>query len=203
MKKKRPPPARGGHRHRGPDGRIAPSSAYATYVKDRYTGFSGDSPRNAPPADLQECSRDLPRRAFAKNRGGTPSLCAPAMHRAPCGPRGRTSCKKDIANLKRPDGGPWGRARLQERATSPGVLSSLFLQQSLTPDRGGPIRLRGRAMRVCKIPDDSSTRSLNPATGLSPTSAAVRGTTALSTLNLSAMRNFVAGGRNPIGPPHL
>ena len=25
--------------------------SYATYVKDRYTGFSGDSPRNAP-ADL-------------------------------------------------------------------------------------------------------------------------------------------------------
>ena len=26
--------------------------SYATYVKDRYTGFSGDSPRNAP-ADLR------------------------------------------------------------------------------------------------------------------------------------------------------
>jgi Methionine synthase II (cobalamin-independent) len=26
--------------------------SYATYVKDRYTGFSGDSPRNAP-ADLK------------------------------------------------------------------------------------------------------------------------------------------------------
>ncbi len=27
--------------------------SYATYVKDRYTGFSGDSPRNAP-ADLKQ-----------------------------------------------------------------------------------------------------------------------------------------------------
>jgi 5-methyltetrahydropteroyltriglutamate--homocysteine methyltransferase len=26
--------------------------SYATYVKDRYTGFGGDSPRNAP-ADLK------------------------------------------------------------------------------------------------------------------------------------------------------
>ena len=31
--------------------------SYATYVKDRYTGFSGDSPRNAP-ADLK-CSHLL------------------------------------------------------------------------------------------------------------------------------------------------
>ena len=42
--------------------------SYATYVKDRYTGFSGDSPRNAP-ADLKQFPSFLERLA---NSGGTP-----------------------------------------------------------------------------------------------------------------------------------
>jgi len=29
--------------------------SYATYVKDRYSGFSGDSPRNAPAAGRGSC----------------------------------------------------------------------------------------------------------------------------------------------------
>ncbi|MDG2374241.1 MAG: epoxyalkane--coenzyme M transferase, partial [Paracoccaceae bacterium] len=42
--------------------------SYATYVKDRYNGFSGDSPRNAP-ADLKMFPGFLERLA---NDGGTP-----------------------------------------------------------------------------------------------------------------------------------
>ena len=43
--------------------------SYATYVKDRYTGFDGDSPRNAP-ADLKKFPSFLERLA---NDGGTPT----------------------------------------------------------------------------------------------------------------------------------
>jgi 5-methyltetrahydropteroyltriglutamate--homocysteine methyltransferase len=47
--------------------------SYATYVKDRYTGFDGDSPRNAP-ADLKKFPSFLERLA---NDGGTPTYSRP------------------------------------------------------------------------------------------------------------------------------
>jgi hypothetical protein len=47
--------------------------SYATYVKDRYTGFDGDSPRNAP-ADLKLFPSFLERLA---NDGGTPKYARP------------------------------------------------------------------------------------------------------------------------------
>ena len=47
--------------------------SYATYVKDRYTGFGGDSPRNAP-ADLKQFPGFLKRLA---NEGGTPQYARP------------------------------------------------------------------------------------------------------------------------------
>ena len=47
--------------------------SYATYVKDRYTGFSGDSPRNAP-ADLKMFPGFLQRLA---KEGGTPQYARP------------------------------------------------------------------------------------------------------------------------------
>ena len=47
--------------------------SYATYVKDRYTGFSGDSPRNAP-ADLKMFPGFLKRLA---DDGGTPQYARP------------------------------------------------------------------------------------------------------------------------------
>ena len=46
---------------------------YATYVKDRYTGFGGDSPRNAP-ADLKQFPAYLERIARS---GGTPQISRP------------------------------------------------------------------------------------------------------------------------------
>ncbi|MFN2307215.1 MAG: epoxyalkane--coenzyme M transferase, partial [Paracoccaceae bacterium] len=47
--------------------------SYATYVKDRYTGFDGDSPRNAP-ADLKRFPTFLDRIA---KEGGTPKYARP------------------------------------------------------------------------------------------------------------------------------
>jgi len=46
---------------------------YATYVKDRYTGFGGDGPRNAP-ADLKQFPAYLERIARS---GGTPKISRP------------------------------------------------------------------------------------------------------------------------------
>jgi 5-methyltetrahydropteroyltriglutamate--homocysteine methyltransferase len=47
--------------------------SYATYVKDRYTGFGGDSPRNAP-EDLKLFPKFLERIA---SDGGTPQYSRP------------------------------------------------------------------------------------------------------------------------------
>ena len=47
--------------------------SYATYVKDRLTGFDGDSPRS-PPADLEDFPNFLRRLA---NTGGTPKYRRP------------------------------------------------------------------------------------------------------------------------------
>lgn len=54
------------------DGEMSKIS-YATYIKDRLTGFAGDSPRN-PPADLQQFPGFLEK--LAKS-GGTPSYKRP------------------------------------------------------------------------------------------------------------------------------
>ncbi len=76
------------------DGEMSKIS-YATYIKDRITGFDGDSDRS-PPSDLEEFPRFLERQASS---GGTPS------YRRPCcvgeitvkdmGPVG-----EDLANLE-------------------------------------------------------------------------------------------------------
>ena len=69
--------------------------SYATYVKDRYTGFDGDSPRNAP-ADLKQFPGFLKRLA---NDGGTPTYARP-MCVGEVKSKGQDELLKDIANLK-------------------------------------------------------------------------------------------------------
>ena len=69
--------------------------SYATYVKDRYTGFAGDSPRNAP-ADLKLFPKFLERLA---SDGGTPKYARP-MCVGEVRPKGQGELEKDIANLK-------------------------------------------------------------------------------------------------------
>ena len=66
--------------------------SYATYVKDRYTGFAGDSPRNAP-ADLKKFPGFLKRLA---DDGGTPQYARP-MCVGEVRSKGQGELQKDIA----------------------------------------------------------------------------------------------------------
>ncbi len=95
--------------------------SYATYVKDRYTGFSGDSPRNAP-ADLKQFPSFLKRLA---DDGGTPQYARP-MCTGEVKSKGQGELTKDIANLKAAMA-EHGAERGFMNAASPGVIS-LFLQ---------------------------------------------------------------------------
>lgn len=69
--------------------------SYATYVKDRYNGFSGDSPRNAP-ADLKMFPGFLERLA---NDGGTPQYARPQCT-GKVSSKDQSELQKDIRNLK-------------------------------------------------------------------------------------------------------
>lgn len=102
--------------------------SYATYVKDRYTGFDGDSPRNAP-ADLKMFPSFLERLA---NDGGTPTYARP-MCVGEVKSKGQGELEKDIANLKDAMA-THGAKRGFMNAASPGVIS-LFLQNDYYPDR--------------------------------------------------------------------
>lgn len=95
--------------------------SYATYVKDRYTGFDGDSPRNAP-ADLKQFPSFLKRLA---DDGGTPQYARP-MCVGEVKSKGQGELQKDIANLKAAMA-HHGVERGFLNAASPGVIS-LFLQ---------------------------------------------------------------------------
>ena len=95
--------------------------SYATYVKDRYTGFGGDSPRNAP-GDLKQFPGFLKRLAEG---GGTPQYARP-MCVGDVNSKGQDELNKDIANLKAGMANN-GVERGFMNAASPGVIS-LFLQ---------------------------------------------------------------------------
>ena len=97
--------------------------SYATYVKDRYTGFSGDSERNAP-ADLLQYPGFLKRIAES---GGTPQYARP-MCTGEVKSKGQGELQKDINNLKSAMASH-GIDRGFMNAASPGVIS-LFLQNS-------------------------------------------------------------------------
>ena len=114
--------------------------SYATYVKDRYTGFDGDSPRNAP-ADLKQFPGFLKRLA---NDGGTPTYARP-MCVGEVKSKGQDELLKDIANLK----AGMNACDVDEgfmNAASPGVIS-LFLQNDFYPDRTAYLAALSDAMR--------------------------------------------------------
>ncbi|MEO9575453.1 MAG: cobalamin-independent methionine synthase II family protein [Tateyamaria sp.] len=115
--------------------------SYATYVKDRYTGFSGDSPRNAP-ADLKQFPGFLKRLA---NEGGTPQYARP-MCRGEVKSRGQGELEKDIANLKAAMA-KHGAPRGFMNAASPGVIS-LFLQNDFYPTRDAYLAALADAMKA-------------------------------------------------------
>ena len=114
--------------------------SYATYVKDRYTGFDGDSPRNAP-ADLKLFPSFLQRLA---DDGGTPTYARP-MCVGEVRSKGQDELNKDIGNLT---------AAMKENgvqrgfmnAASPGVIS-LFLQNDFYATREDYLQALAEAMK--------------------------------------------------------
>lgn len=115
--------------------------SYATYVKDRYTGFSGDSPRNAP-ADLKQFPTFLKRLA---EEGGTPKYARP-MCTGEVRSKGQGELGKDIANLKAAMA-EHGVERGFMNAASPGVIS-LFLQNDHYPTRDAYLAALADVMRA-------------------------------------------------------
>ena len=114
--------------------------SYATYVKDRYTGFDGDSPRNAP-ADLKLFPSFLKRLA---DDGGTPKYARP-MCVGEVKSKGQGELEKDIANLKGAMA-EHGAKRGFMNAASPGVIS-LFLQNDYYKSRDAYLAALADAMR--------------------------------------------------------
>ena len=114
--------------------------SYATYVKDRYTGFDGDSPRNAP-ADLKQFPSFLKRLA---DDGGTPQyarpMCVGEVHS-----KGQGELQKGIDNLKAAMA-KHGAERGFMNAASPGVIS-LFLQNDFYPTRDAYLAALADAMK--------------------------------------------------------
>lgn len=115
--------------------------SYATYVKDRYTGFSGDSPRNAP-ADLKQFPAFLER--LAKS-GGTPTYSRP-MCTGPITSKKTNDLTNDIANLKQ----AMSKYQVEQgfmNAASPGVIA-LFLQNQYYPSREAYIETLAEVMKA-------------------------------------------------------
>ncbi|WP_417522505.1 cobalamin-independent methionine synthase II family protein [Marinovum sp.] len=115
--------------------------SYATYVKDRYTGFDGDSPRNAP-ADLKQFPTFLKRLA---DEGGTPQYARP-MCVGEVRSKGQGELEKDIANLKA-GMEAHGVERGFMNAASPGVIS-LFLQNDYYKTRDAYLAALADAMKA-------------------------------------------------------
>ncbi len=115
--------------------------SYATYVKDRYTGFDGDSPRNAP-ADLKLFPKFLER---LSNDGGTPKYARP-MCVGDVKSKGQGELEKDISNLKSAMA-THGAKRGFMNAASPGVIS-LFLQNAHYKTREAYLAALADAMKT-------------------------------------------------------
>ena len=115
--------------------------SYATYVKDRYTGFDGDSKRNVP-GDLRLFPAFLNRLA---NDGGTPKYARP-MCVGEVRSKGQGELEKDIANLKAAMS-KHGVERGFMNAASPGVIS-LFLQNAHYKTRDAYLAALADAMKA-------------------------------------------------------
>ena len=101
------------------DGEMSKIS-YATYIKDRITGFAGDSPRNAP-KDLEEFPGFLKR---AAKGGGTPTYARPCCV-SKLELKSTIPLEEDIANFKSAIA-EYNPVDSFMNAASPGVIA-LFL----------------------------------------------------------------------------
>ncbi len=114
--------------------------SYATYVSDRYTGFSGDSPRQAP-ADLKRFPGFLKRLA---DSGGTARYARPVCT-GEVRPKNYAELDKDIANLLAAMQAH-GAKRGFMNAASPGVIS-LFQPNQYYPSRDAYLAALADAMQ--------------------------------------------------------
>ncbi|MEH6609096.1 MAG: cobalamin-independent methionine synthase II family protein [Halioglobus sp.] len=122
------------------DGEMSKIS-YATYIKDRITGFAGDSERN-PPADLEEFPGFLKRQASA---GGTPSYQRPCCV-GDIQVKDMAPLNEDLANLQ----AAVTRHPVTEgfmNAASPGVIA-LFQPNKHYPDHEHYLQALAEAMRT-------------------------------------------------------
>ncbi len=121
------------------DGEMSKLS-YATYIKDRISGFEGDSPRRAP-ADLEEHPEFLKRQA---RLGGTPSYKRPQCV-GPIEVTDTEPCARDIANLATAVETHKPTAAFMN-AASPGVIA-LFQPNQHYPDHESYLYALAEAMR--------------------------------------------------------
>jgi 5-methyltetrahydropteroyltriglutamate--homocysteine methyltransferase len=122
------------------DGEMSKIS-YATYIKDRISGFAGDSERN-PPADLEDFPGFLQRQSSS---GGTPS------YKRPCcvgeiAVKDMAPLQEDLANF-RSAVDAHGAAEGFMNAASPGVIA-LFQPNQHYPDHASYLEALGEAMRA-------------------------------------------------------
>jgi len=121
------------------DGEMSKIS-YATYIKDRITGFEGDSPRR-PPADLEEYPGFLQRQAAS---GGTPTYRRPQCV-GEIRVKDAAPLEEDLANFR----AAVDRHRPVEafmNSASPGVIA-LFQPNQHYPDHEAYLYALAEAMR--------------------------------------------------------
>ncbi len=122
------------------DGEMAKIS-YATYIKDRITGFDGDSPRT-PPADLEAFPGFLQRQASG---GGTPSYRRPRCV-GPVAPKTLAPLEDDLRRFRAAlDATPPAGGALMN-AASPGVIA-LFQPNDHYADDDAYLEALAEAMR--------------------------------------------------------
>jgi 5-methyltetrahydropteroyltriglutamate--homocysteine methyltransferase len=121
------------------DGEMSKIS-YATYIKDRFTGFDGDSPRRTP-ADLLEFPGFMKRLASS---GGTPTYRRPCCV-GPIGVRTLEPLHQDIARVKAA-ASKHGAAGVFMNSASPGVVA-LFQPNQHYADDDAYLEALARALR--------------------------------------------------------
>jgi len=122
------------------DGEMSKIS-YATYIKDRITGFAGDSPRNAP-KDLEDFPGFLQR---AAKGGGTPTYSRPCCVSA-IEVKSTLPLEKDIEHFKAAIGQHQPHDKFMN-AASPGVIA-LFLPNKHYASQDAYLEALGEAMRL-------------------------------------------------------
>ncbi len=126
------------------DGEMSKIS-YATYIKDRLTGFDGDSARD-PPADLQDYPNFMKKLASA---GGTPTYRRPRCV-GPIAVKSMEPLHDDLQQFRRAlDGAEATGSAVAEgfmNAASPGVIA-LFQPNDYYPNHAAYLEALGEAMR--------------------------------------------------------